>query len=107
MGKKKCEERCVPVRHHYHTYALWTFEDECHSHVIQGVTSAAPNTPCHKHEYKGITSCNEGHTHSFGGDTGPPIENPCGHVHQLCGKTSCDKDHKHKYEGCTSRPKYC
>lgn len=105
MGKKKCE--CHEKKsYHVHTYCTWTSVDECHRHGIKGVTSAAPDTPCHTHEYKGITSCNDGHTHSYDGYTGPPKEAIGGHVHAFCGKTSKDEDHRHKYDGCTSRP-YC
>ncbi len=99
MGKKCCRE----LTYHVHPFCIYTEEKDCHRHIMQGFTKAAPDIPCHTHEYEGKTSCNECHLHCYHGKTGGPECTFCGHIHGLCGKTSCAEDHKHRYDGKTGR----
>ncbi len=110
MGKKHkhCENRCQTPNFHVHTFAICTKVDDCHRHIIRGVTSPSADTPCHKHEYEGVTSCNDGHIHRYHGCTDKAKYLYNGHVHDLDGKTSCDKssrgeEHRHCYCGTTER----
>jgi hypothetical protein len=114
MGKKHCENKCQPQHLHVHTFAICTKVDDCHRHIIRGVTSPAADTPCHKHEYEGVTSCNDGHIHRYHGCTDKANYLFSGHVHDLDGKTSCDKsprgeEHRHCYCGTTDhdRRSFC
>jgi hypothetical protein len=94
--------------YHVHYYCEYTSVDDCHRHIIRGVTAPAPNKPCHKHEYKGDTTCNDRHQHPYCGSTGAAEPLCGGHVHNYSGTTACADRHKHHYCGTTDRERpYC
>lgn len=110
MGKrhhhdKCCKNPCEPVGYHVHNYCAYTLVDDCHRHLIRGVTKPAPNIPCHKHDYEGETSCNNCHTHCYSGTTCETEPVRCGHVHNFSGKTACADGHLHHYCGTTEQDK--
>lgn len=52
----------------------------------------------HVHQYEGNTSCNDRHSHTIAGISGPPIPLPGGgHVHAIQGRTAFKDGHHHLY----------
>lgn len=105
MSKKhrECECECKEPGYHVHNYCIYTGVEDCHRHVMRGVTSPARDTPGHRHDYEGVTSRDDGHTHDYCGSTDKPEYMCYGHIHHMDGKTCRADDHKHCYEGTTNR----